>query len=138
MMTRLEEKEKRLVQVKKTPKKKTTVNKSGPVNDGDWAWKGVAPKAGEPRTRTFRNKKYIYCDHGTTKWVLEEKNGRKHKDHCSKLNDSATAQTETSSSTGAGSDATPKKKNAWNQALAAVQEDVSMITEDEQMMEDEE
>ena len=85
-MGKLEAVEKKLIQVKKpTPKKRA--KGVAPTNDGDWAWKGVAPKPGEPRTRTFRGKQYIYCDHGVTKWVLEEKRGVKHKDACSKLKD---------------------------------------------------
>ncbi|KAL3931853.1 MAG: hypothetical protein SGARI_004106, partial [Bacillariaceae sp.] len=90
MMSKLQATEKKLVQVPTKPRQSRSTNKkndrrSGPTNDGVWAWKGVAPKAGEPTTKEFRGKKYIYCDHGETKWVLEEKRGVKHKDTCTKL-----------------------------------------------------
>ena len=44
--------------------KKTAANnntersKDGLINDGVFAWKGVAPNAGEPWTKTFRGRKY--------------------------------------------------------------------------------
>ena len=62
----------------------------------------------------------------------------KHKDACSKLHmDDATKSTAASS--GGSSGATPKKKQAWSQALASVQEDISAMTQDDEMeMEDEE
>jgi hypothetical protein len=42
-------------------------------NDGDWAWKTVAPTGSQPREKTFKGKSYIYCMfHGDTKWVLKE------------------------------------------------------------------
>jgi hypothetical protein len=52
------------------PSKRSSFRK----NVGDYAWKGVAPKAGESKEKTFRSKDYIYCpNHGETKWVLKEK-----------------------------------------------------------------
>ena len=103
-------------------------------NTGDWAWKGVAPVGNEPTERTFRGKKYIYCDHGDTKWVLEEKRGVKHIHACSKVTSgsvSDTASSSGSSSGGGETKATPKKQSAWTKALAAMQEDVSTVTEPE-------
>ena len=130
MISKLQADNKKLVpKTKKTTpsKAKGKGTKTGPVNDGDWAWKGIAPVGSEPTERTFRGKKYIYCDHGDTKWVLEERRGVKHIHSCSKLKaDSDTASTSDSSS---GSEATPKKQQAWTKALAAVQEDVSTVTE---------
>ena len=36
-------------------------------------WKHVAPKAGEPKSRTVNGKDYVYCpNHGELKWVLKE------------------------------------------------------------------
>ena len=142
MMTKLEATEKKLIQVPAkqrkagTPGKKND-KKQGPRDDGAWAWKGIAPKAGEATTKTFRGKKYLYCDHGDTKWVLEEKRGVKHKDTCSKMfKDDATSSTAASSTS--GTNATPKKKKAWSQALAGIQEDVSQITSEDDEMEMEE
>lgn len=38
-----------------------------------WAWKTVAPKAGEATRKKFQDKWYIFCPHHqSTKWVLEE------------------------------------------------------------------
>jgi hypothetical protein len=43
------------------------------ANDGEWAWKMIAPTGNQPKEKTFRNKKYSYCPHHTsTKWVLAE------------------------------------------------------------------
>ena len=139
MITKLEDANKKLVQKqsKRTPTKAKGKNGNrGPTNDGDWAWKGIAPVGDEATERTFRGKKYIYCDHGDTKWVLEEKRGVKHVDSCSKVKSDATKST-ASTSTGGESKATPKKQSAWTKALAAVQEDVSGITDGEETMEDE-
>ena len=46
----------------------------GKVRDeAKWAWKDVAPSAGQPVEKTFDGKEYIFCPHHpTTKWVLKE------------------------------------------------------------------
>lgn len=49
-------------------------------NNGQWAWKEIAPKEGETHLKTVNSKEYVYCPHHTTtKWVLASK----HKDGCS-------------------------------------------------------
>jgi hypothetical protein len=59
---------------RRTPKATTTT-----TNTGQWAWKDVAPKEGDPLFKTVNNKEYVYCpNHATTKWVLASK----HKDGC--------------------------------------------------------
>ncbi|KAL3924047.1 MAG: hypothetical protein SGARI_006107 [Bacillariaceae sp.] len=117
MMTQWEDAKKKLV-----PKKKGNTKTTGNRNNAG----SIAPTGNEPTERTFRGKKYIYCDHGETKWVLEEKRGVKHIHSCTKLNGSTS---DTASSSGSETKATPKKQSAWNKALAAVQEDVSAVTE---------
>jgi hypothetical protein len=54
---------------------------------GKFAWKGIAPKHGEPQEKTVNGKHYIYCPHhGETKWVLKVNlKGIEHKTGCSKL-----------------------------------------------------
>jgi hypothetical protein len=40
-------------------------------NDGSFAWKDVAPKAGEPTKKTVKGKSYYWCTHHTTPlWTL--------------------------------------------------------------------
>jgi hypothetical protein len=40
-------------------------------NDGSFAWKDVAPKAGEPTKKTVKGKAYYWCTHHTTPlWTL--------------------------------------------------------------------
>jgi hypothetical protein len=53
-------------------------------NAGKFAWKGVAPKAGEAHEKTVEGKNYIFCPHhGTTKWVLKvNQQGIEHKTGC--------------------------------------------------------
>jgi hypothetical protein len=64
-------------------------NGSGKVNKntGKYAWKGVAPKANEPKEKTVLGKDYIYCPHhGDTKWVLKTSvAGIEHKTGCRKM-----------------------------------------------------
>jgi hypothetical protein len=56
-------------------------------NTGKFAWKGLAPKAGEPHEKTVNGKPYIYCPHhGDTKWVLKvNQAGVEHRTGCSKM-----------------------------------------------------
>jgi hypothetical protein len=56
-------------------------------NTGKYAWKGVAPKAGEPHEKAVEGKSYIYCPHHeSTKWVLKVNNqGVEHKTGCLKM-----------------------------------------------------
>lgn len=60
-------------------------NQAGRKQTGIFAWKNVAPAAGEPRKTDFKGKTYIYCPHHPdTKWVLEtNRRGQPHIDHCS-------------------------------------------------------
>lgn len=47
-------------------------NRASANLEGDYAWKKVAPKPGEPTEKTWRKKVYIYCPHhGELKWVLK-------------------------------------------------------------------
>jgi hypothetical protein len=56
----------------KTPGKSVPGASKGRSNDGKWAWKGVAPTGGQPKSKKFEGKDYIYCPfHGDTKWVLK-------------------------------------------------------------------
>ena len=42
------------------------------ANEGEWAWKNVAPVGNEPKEKTFKNKVYIACPfHPNTQWVLK-------------------------------------------------------------------
>jgi hypothetical protein len=42
-------------------------------NNGEWAWKNVAPVGNQPREKTFKNKVYVACkSHKNTQWVLKE------------------------------------------------------------------
>lgn len=53
--------------------------KTASPNTGQWAWKDVAPKEGEPLTKTVGTKQYVHCpNHASTQWVLADK----HKDGC--------------------------------------------------------
>jgi hypothetical protein len=80
-----------LKQNAKTPKptKGKTPDGAGKANrlKGKYAWKGIAPKPGEPHEKTMNGKVYIYCPHhGETKWVLKVNvKGIDHKTGCSKL-----------------------------------------------------
>ena len=43
------------------------------TNEGEWAWKNVAPVGNEPREKTFKNKVYVPCKfHKNTQWVLKK------------------------------------------------------------------
>ena len=82
---------------------------------GDKAWKGVAPKSGEPKSKEVNGKKYVACNHGETQWALETTAaGEKHLEVCTVLH-------------GGGSKAnhgTPTKKQLTNaRALAHVMEE---------------
>ena len=127
----------KLVQKPKKEPKAKTAKKAGPVNDGAWAWKNDAPKAGEPTTRTFRGKSYMHCPHhGDTKWVLTiNPKGVPHATGCRALLKSSGDTASTSSSTKAS------KNETYKQALVSLledEQDVSMMTEDELIDPDEE
>jgi hypothetical protein len=64
---------------KKTPGKSAARN-----SDNKFAWKLVAPKAGESHEKTVEGKAYIYCPHhAATKWVLKiNREGIEHKTGC--------------------------------------------------------
>ncbi|CAB9523870.1 hypothetical protein SEMRO_1466_G275020.1 [Seminavis robusta] len=103
-------------------------DRQGPNNTGEWAWKGVAPKEGEPVEKKFRGKQYIYCPHhGSTKWVLKiNRQGVVHATNCRARQKEekpkiAMSATTDEGSTTEGSDYTPTKKELlMAQALAAV------------------
>ena len=72
LKSKLEQTERKLVQKNKTKPVNNAAKKDGPKNDGEWEWKTIAPKAGEPTHKKFRGNEYIYCPHhGNTKWVLK-------------------------------------------------------------------
>ncbi|CAB9526634.1 unknown protein [Seminavis robusta] len=84
-------------QLRKTPsatgssqQKKAATPRQG-KDDDKYAWKQVAPKAGEPQEKKVNGKEYIYCPHHqTTKWVLKVNNkGVEHRTGCSKLKESS-------------------------------------------------
>jgi hypothetical protein len=60
----------------------TTTKKDQTTQDAKrkkWAWKEVAPSGGQPKSKKFDGKEYIYCpNHNRTKWVLKDG----HKDGC--------------------------------------------------------
>jgi hypothetical protein len=72
-------------------------------NTGQYAWKGVAPKVGEPHEKTVKGKAYIYCPHHeSTKWVLKVNNlGVEHKTGCLKMAAALAAQVPPAATTGA-------------------------------------
>ena len=86
----------------------------------------------------------MYCPHhGDTKWVLKVgRNGTEHNSNCRAKKDtedgsSSASTTETDTSTSANSkDKSPvKRSKAWAKALATlIDEDISLITEDEDLM----
>ena len=42
------------------------------VNEGEWAWKSIAPVGNEPKEKQFKNKWYVHCPfHPNTQWVLK-------------------------------------------------------------------
>jgi len=61
-------------------------------NTGKFAWKGLAPKAGEPHEKTVDGKAYIYCPHHqSTKWVLKVNlQGVEHKTGCRMMAEAST------------------------------------------------
>ncbi|CAB9531577.1 unknown protein [Seminavis robusta] len=69
---------------KKTPKQ---------AKDDKYAWKQVAPKAGEPKEKTVGGKEYIFCPHHhTTKWVLKVNDkGIVHSTGCTKMKEAREA-----------------------------------------------
>jgi hypothetical protein len=66
-----------------------SVQKKGRQANGNTTksnWKMIGPKTGEPHAKTVNGKEYIYCPNGHyTKWVAKiDREGKLHKDHCSK------------------------------------------------------
>ncbi|CAB9525051.1 hypothetical protein SEMRO_1624_G286690.1 [Seminavis robusta] len=117
--------------------------RQGPNNIGEWAWKSVAPKEGEPKEKKFRNKQYIYCPHhGDTKWVLKvNRQGVIHATNCrarlkGDTTTSLTAATEDESDSHSSDAGTPSKRDIRiAQALTSVlEEELSGITEDENLL----
>jgi len=111
----------------------------GRPNTGQFAWKGIAPKAGEPNKKTVNGKSYYHCPHhGDTKWVLEfNREGIEHAVGCCARsrtgNDLAMSLTLTMS--GSSSEAPSREDMRLAQALAHVMgdaADVSRLTEDDE------
>ena len=146
LRAQLEEAQKKLV-VKNAKQKPSAkhVKRDGPRNDGEWEWKTIPPKAGEPKTKKFRGNEYIYCPHhGNTKWVLKvNRQGIEHATGCRMAkktgsNDDTTHVTANTATTETTVRTPSKKDIAIARALATVmQEDMSAITEDEELMKDE-
>jgi len=111
----------------------------GRPNTGQFAWKGVIPKAGEPHKKSVNGKSYVHCPHhGDTKWVLEfNREGVEHVAGCRARtragDDSATSLTSTTS--GSNSETPSREEMRLAQALAHVMgdgaADISRLTEDE-------
>jgi hypothetical protein len=50
-------------------------SKGGRRNEGVFAWKDVAPKSGDPLTKTFKGKTYHWCtNHENSQWTLHNPN----------------------------------------------------------------
>jgi hypothetical protein len=60
----------------RSKKDATEVGKGGPrKNDGDFAWKDVAPKEGESKKKVVKGKIYYWCTHHTNSmWALHNPN----------------------------------------------------------------
>lgn len=71
-------------------------------NTGKFAWKGVAPKAGESHEKKVDGKDYIYCPHHeSTCWVLKiNRQGIEHKTGCRKMAEALLASPTTVALTG--------------------------------------
>ena len=86
MRAELDETKKRLTQKQSTARrqKETTDQRTTPwPNDGEFAWKGVAPKAGEPHEKIVKGRSHVHCPHhGATKWALKQKKGIVHLEKC--------------------------------------------------------
>ena len=116
----------------------------GPRNTGKFAWKAQAPKDGEPHAKTVNGKNYIYCPHhGDTKWVLEvNRKGALHATGCfakkraeseSGGSSQASITTEMTANTSTTAFTPTKGQKSCARALTTVmmEEDVSLMTEDE-------
>ena len=151
LQAKLEETTKKLVQKRKPDatggRRNSNANtqRDGTKHDGVWAWKGIAPKQGEAHHKKFRGKEYVCCPHhGDTKWVLKiGRNGSEHSTNCRAKKDaddgnstaSTTSATDTSTSSGSKDKSPMKRSKAWAKALATlIDEDISLITEDEDLM----
>jgi hypothetical protein len=78
----------------KTPAKTADSKKDkDKKNDVKFAWKLGPPKSGEPKTKKFNGRNYIYCPHHErTCWVLEINNeGIEHRTGCKKMAEAAIA-----------------------------------------------
>jgi len=75
---------KKLMQKKATGTRAKAQFKRKPwANEGEFAWKAIGLKAGEPHEKQVKGKTYVYCPHhGDTKWVLKEKRGIAHLEKC--------------------------------------------------------
>jgi hypothetical protein len=140
LKSELETARKQLVQKPLRETKKAVQSKQGPRNDGEWAWKSVAPKEGESHAKAYKGKDYVYCPHhGDTKWVLKVNNkGVEHNTGCrakqqanSGSSVSMTASTKGSTASPAKTPSKPDRDMVIAKALAAVYEDeLSALTEE--------
>jgi hypothetical protein len=72
-VTSLKSKAGKATKVTKSDKTKgtTAASKGARGNDGDFAWKNVAPKAGEPKKKVMKGKTYYWCTHHPSPmWAL--------------------------------------------------------------------
>ncbi|CAB9517406.1 hypothetical protein SEMRO_854_G211300.1 [Seminavis robusta] len=127
-----ERQRKQLTQQPIHKQKQQQKDRRGPNNTGEWVWKGVEPKEGEPTEKKFRGKQYIYCPHhGSTKWVLKiNRQGIVHLTNCRarlKNEDSTTAMSATTDDTESSSgseEGTPSKRDIRiAQAFASMKEE---------------
>jgi hypothetical protein len=56
-------------------KEATSSGRTPRKGDGDFAWKGVAPKEGKPKSKVVKGKTYHWCTHHTNQlWALHNPN----------------------------------------------------------------
>jgi len=134
---------KRLTQNPAKPKESD--RKAGPKNDGEWAWKSIAPRTGEARMKANKGKECIHCPHhGDTQWVLKvNRAGVEHATGCRAMKATQeqkaialTAAASVDASSSAGSPGvTPAKKGKFVQAMTNLwEEEMSGMTLDDDGM----
>ena len=106
-----------------------SIEAPGRPNVGQYAWKGVAPKAGESLSKTVNGKEHIHCPHhGDTKWALKvDRKGIEHATGCKKMREGGiTSLTATTGNTTPGTPSRDDMRLA--QALAHVMEEGAAAT----------
>jgi len=113
-------------------------SRAGRPNTGQFAWKGIAPKTGEPHKKSVNGKSYIFCPHhGETKWVLEfNREGIEHAMGCRARTESPPGSTLSLAST--TTETTPETPSRDDMRLAHAlahvmgdMPDISRLTEDD-------